>query len=62
VRAAVVRFTVCEMCAEIDRRIGGYRLIIRAIGDEVTVKRAKEMIDDLTAQKAALHPEPEPPG
>jgi hypothetical protein len=47
---------MCEKCVEIDKNIERYRRIQRTIGDQVTVDRAKELIADLTAQKAALHP------
>jgi hypothetical protein len=33
--------------------------MILSIGDQITVERIKEMIADLQAQKAALHPEQE---
>jgi hypothetical protein len=48
---------MCEKCVEIDKTIERYRKIQRAIGDQVTVDRTKELIADLKAQKAALHPE-----
>ena len=48
---------MCEKCVEIDKNIERYRLIQRTIADQVTVDRAKELIAELVAQKAALHPE-----
>jgi hypothetical protein len=48
---------MCDKCVEIDRLIDRYRKIQRSIGDQVTVDRTKELIADLKAQKAALHPE-----
>jgi len=48
---------MCEKCVEIDERIERYRRLLLAIGDEITVQRAKELIADLEAQKIALHPE-----
>lgn len=48
---------MCEKCDEIDRKIERYRRIQRTILDQVTVDRAKELIAELEAQKAALHPE-----
>jgi hypothetical protein len=47
---------MCEQCIRIDERIHRYRQVVRSILDQVTVDRAKEMIADLEAQKAALHP------
>jgi hypothetical protein len=48
---------MCEKCVEIDKVIERYRRIQRSIGDQVTVDRTKELISDLQAKKAALHPE-----
>ena len=48
---------MCEKCADIDNTIERYRRILLAIGDQLTIDRTKEMIADLQAQKAALHPE-----
>jgi hypothetical protein len=48
---------MCEKCNEIDKTIERYRNLQRTILDQVTVDRAKELILDLQAQKAALHPE-----
>jgi hypothetical protein len=49
---------MCEKCIEIDKTIDRYRRISRSITDELTLDRAKEVIVDLEAQKAALHPKP----
>jgi hypothetical protein len=48
---------MCEKCVEIDKTIERYRRIQRTIPDQVTVDRTKELIAELVAQKAALHPE-----
>jgi hypothetical protein len=48
---------MCEKCVEIDKNIERYRRIQRTIADQVTVDRTKELIAELVAQKAALHPE-----
>jgi len=48
---------MCEKCTEIDKTLERYRRILHAIGDQVTIDRTREMIGDLEAQKAALHPE-----
>jgi len=48
---------MCEKCVAIDKAIERYRNVVRSIGDQPTVDRAKELIADLAAQKAALHPE-----
>jgi hypothetical protein len=48
---------MCEKCSEIDKSIERYQRILLSISDQVTVDRAKELIAELQAQKAALHPE-----
>jgi hypothetical protein len=48
---------MCEKCVEIDKTIERYRRIQRTIADQVTIDRTKELIAELVAQKAALHPE-----
>jgi hypothetical protein len=48
---------MCEKCDEIDKTIQRYRNIQRTILDQVTIDRVKELISDLQAQKATLHPE-----
>ena len=48
---------MCEKRVEIDKTIERYRQIERSIMDQLTVDRTKELIADLEAQKAALHPE-----
>ena len=51
---------MCDKCIEIDEKIKRYRSIVRSITDQPTVDGAKALIADLEAQKAALHPGPEP--
>ena len=48
---------MCEKCIEIDKNIERYRRIQRTIADQVTIDRTKELIAELAAQKAALHPD-----
>jgi hypothetical protein len=48
---------MCEKCVEIDKNIERFRRIQRTIPDQVTIDRTKELIAELMAQKAALHPE-----
>jgi hypothetical protein len=50
---------MCEKCIEIDKRIERYRRILRLISDQITIEQSKELIADLQAQKASLHPEQE---
>jgi hypothetical protein len=51
---------MCEKCVEIDKNIERYRRIQRTIGDRATIDRTKELIVELVAEKAALHPEQNP--
>ena len=48
---------MCDKCTELDKRIEHYSRMLLSIGDQITVERIKELIADLQAQKAALHPE-----
>ena len=48
---------MCDKCVEIDRTIERYRQVQRKLLDQVTADRAKELIAELQAQKATLHPE-----
>jgi hypothetical protein len=50
---------MCEKCSEIDKTIARYQRVLLAIDDRITVDRTKELIAELQAQKAELHPEPE---
>jgi hypothetical protein len=49
---------MCEKCVEIDKAIERFRRIKRSISEQLTVERAQEVIADLEAKKATLHPEP----
>jgi hypothetical protein len=52
---------MCEQCVEIDKAIARYRRLRDQTLDEATVAQATRLIAELTADKAALHPEkPEP--
>jgi hypothetical protein len=51
---------MCEKCEEIDKTIVRYQRILLSIGDQVTIDRTRELIADMQARKAALHPM-EPP-
>ena len=48
---------MCDKCAQLDKKIEHYRRLLLGIGDQLTVDRIKQLIADLRAQKAALHPE-----
>ena len=48
---------MCDKCDELDKKIAHYRRIRLSIGDQITIERIEELIGDLQAQKATLHPE-----
>ena len=50
-------FVMCEKCEELDKRIIHYERIRASIGDPLTVDRIKELVEQVKAEKAALHPE-----
>ena len=54
---ANAELTMCEKCVEIDRTIERCERGIASVGDRVTVERLMALIEDLQAQKVALHPE-----
>jgi hypothetical protein len=55
--ASLRNCSMCDKCAELDKKIEHYQEMLLAIADQITVERLKEMIGDLQTQKAALHPE-----
>jgi hypothetical protein len=48
---------MCEKCEQLDKKIEHYQKLLLGIADQLTVDRIKALIDDLQAQKVALHPE-----
>jgi flagellar motility protein MotE (MotC chaperone) len=48
---------MCGKCDEIDKTIERYRGIKERVSDEALVARAKELIAELEADKAAIHSE-----
>ena len=48
---------MCNKCVEIDKTIERYRGIKERVSDQALVDRAKELIAEFEADKAALHPE-----
>ena len=47
---------MCNKCVEIDETIERYRGIKVRVADQALVDRAKELIAEFEADKAALHP------
>ena len=48
---------MCDKCDEIDKTIERYRGIKERVSDQALVARAKELIAELEADKAAMHSE-----
>jgi hypothetical protein len=48
---------MCNKCDEIDKTIERYRRIKERVANQVLVDRARELISEMEADKAALHPE-----
>jgi hypothetical protein len=48
---------MCNKCDEIDKTIERYRRIKERVADHALVDRARELISEMEADKAALHPE-----
>jgi hypothetical protein len=47
---------MCDACDEIDKTIERYRGIKARVADQAFVDRARELIAEFEADKAALHP------
>ena len=50
---------MCDKCNEINEKIEHYRDIAARLSDPLTIERIAELIAELVAQKAALHPKQE---
>jgi hypothetical protein len=50
---------MCEACEEIDRQIALYRQVAVSIGDPAVLDEIVRQVDDLMAQKRALHSDDE---
>jgi uncharacterized protein YlaI len=48
---------MCEKCAEIDKRIERFKRIVNRFTDTQMVEGLTRRIDELEAQKSALHPD-----
>ena len=45
---------------QLDAKIEHYNRIAGSITDQLTIERIKKLVKEMTAEKAALHPEQEP--
>ena len=50
-------FGMCEKCKELDNKIEHYERIRANIGDQLTVDRIKELLEQMRTEKAVLHPD-----
>jgi hypothetical protein len=48
---------MCDKCDELDRKIEHYNRIAGSINDQLTIDRIKELVEEMHAAKAALHPD-----
>ena len=48
---------MCEKCDEIDQKIEKYTRIAHGVTDQLTLDRLKAAVAEMTAEKAALHPQ-----
>jgi hypothetical protein len=48
---------MCWKCAELDRKIEHLKWMIEQLADPPTHKAANDMIEEMEAEKAKLHPE-----
>jgi|SoiMethySBSTD1v2_1073268.scaffolds.fasta_scaffold820105_1 hypothetical protein len=48
---------MCTKCNEIDKKIARYARLSSSVTDPVTIDRFKQLIDELEADKTALHPD-----
>ena len=48
---------MCEKCVELDGKIEHYRVLTSRITDQPILDGIKELIEQMQAQKLALHPE-----
>lgn len=50
---------MCDKCIEIDKKIERYRRMVPRITDKITLDGISELVAELLAKKAELHPETE---
>jgi hypothetical protein len=48
---------MCDQCVELDKKIEHYEKIAGSISDRLTLDRIKQLVEQMKAIKAALHPE-----
>ena len=48
---------MCEKCIELDKKIEHYGQLAARVGDPLLTEGVGQLIREIEAQKAALHPE-----
>jgi len=48
---------MCDECVKLDQKIEHYKRMIARVSDPLITERVGKLIEDIRAQKAALHPE-----
>ena len=51
-----------EECAKLDKKIDHYRSLMARVTDQLTNEGLGKLVEEMKAQKAALHPEQKPLG
>ena len=50
---------MCDECAKLDEKIDHYRTLMARVRDQLTNEGLGKLIEEMKAQKAALHPQQE---
>ena len=50
---------MCDECAKLDKKIDHYRTLMARVTDQLTNEGLEKLIEQLKAEKAALHPQQE---
>jgi hypothetical protein len=48
---------MCDHCIELDKKIAQFQKLAERVLDPLTVEGLGKLIEEMQAQKAALHPE-----
>jgi hypothetical protein len=48
---------MCDKCIELDKKIEHYERLASGMVDALTLERIRELVREMTEQKAALHPD-----
>jgi hypothetical protein len=48
---------MCDKCQLLEKKMERYRRVANSINDQLTIDRLNELIEDMEAEKAKLHPD-----